>query len=74
VLVLRLQSSSNNLMASIRLPDLAYVLAAHLEPVVVGKTGVAAGVTRLENRTQDYRALGVDNYSIGSHMLFEAAA
>ena len=74
MLVLRLQSSSNNLMANIRLPDLASALAAHLEPGAVGKIGVAAGVTQLENHTQDYRALGVDNDSIASHMLSEAAA
>lgn len=72
--VLRLQSSSNNLMASIRLPGLASALAAHPEPVVAGKTGVVASVTRLESHKRDYRALGVGIGSIGSHMLFEAAA
>ena len=74
MLVLRRQSSSNNSMASIRLPGLASVLAARLGLVVVGKTGVATGVARRENRTQDYRVLGVHIESIGSHRLFEAAA
>lgn len=61
-------------MASTRLPGLASVLAAHPEPVVAGRTGAVAGVTRLESRKRDYPALGVGTGWIGSHMLFEDEA